>query len=107
MFNGALSGETLAVWGFLAIIVILLGFAAAVLLQVATGKTNLSYLISEPIAPGPSNRAAESKPVQVPIPHLHLRHRRALPAPVHRGRHVHRHPGNGARIARHQWKHLR
>jgi hypothetical protein len=52
MFNGALSGETLAVWGFLAIIIILLGFAAAVLLQVFTGKINLSYLISEPIAPG-------------------------------------------------------
>jgi hypothetical protein len=48
MFNG----PNLAIWGFLAIIAILLAFAFVILWKIVKNEISLAYLISEPVAPG-------------------------------------------------------
>jgi hypothetical protein len=46
------TSSNLAVWGFLGIMIILLGFGFVVLWKVITDRIDLSFLISEPVLPG-------------------------------------------------------
>lgn len=46
------TSTNLAVWGFLGIMAILLGFGFVVLWKVVTDRIDLSFLISEPVVPG-------------------------------------------------------
>ncbi|HEX8165677.1 MAG TPA: hypothetical protein VF601_07805 [Beijerinckiaceae bacterium] len=47
-----MTSTKLAVWGFLGIMIILLGFGFVVLWKVITDRIDLSFLVSEPVVPG-------------------------------------------------------
>lgn len=60
-----MNGPTIATAGFLAIVIILLGFAAVVLWKIVRGDINLDDLVSEPpspdAAPGTAAKASLSR----------------------------------------------
>jgi hypothetical protein len=95
----------LALIGFVAIIIIILAFAAVVLWQVWAGTIKLDGLIAEL---DPARRGLrQGKPFPLSVPALHLRGRRTVPAAFDRNRSFHPRPRRRARTDRDQQRHLR
>jgi hypothetical protein len=96
----------LALIGFVAIIIIILAFAAVVLWQVWAGTIKLDGLIAE-LDPARPADYGKGKPFPLSVPALHLRGRRTVPAAFDRNRSFHPRPRRRARTDRDQQRHLR